>query len=326
MVPRKIALFILSAAIFLFCIARLYYGLTDDFSLQNISYPEATAGLYPSPSPSNRDKEKLFTILNQKFYYLGKGAQSYVFASSDGQFVLKFFKFKHLKPNWLMYLLPPVSPFKEWKARYLARKKRKFMSVFRGYELAYTKDKEEAGLVYLQLAPHQGWGITTILVDKIGFEKPIDAGAYVFLIQKRGEPLRKHLDGILKQGDLEKARERIQALLEMYVKEYKKGLYDLDHGLMQNTGFIGDQPFHLDAGKLTEEPEMQNPLVYKQDLEWVIWKIREWLVKHHPATIAYFNPFLAAQYQYWTGEELPLPPANEAAWKLKSRMRYTMGY
>jgi len=36
-------------------------------------------------------EEQLLSILRQPFFYLDKGAQSYVFKSGDGQFVFKLF-------------------------------------------------------------------------------------------------------------------------------------------------------------------------------------------------------------------------------------------
>ena len=66
---------------------RLYYAVTAGFTIGNItsdfSYNEkwATAAL----TSSQRDQVK--QILSQKFSYLGKGCQSYVFTSDDGKYV-----------------------------------------------------------------------------------------------------------------------------------------------------------------------------------------------------------------------------------------------
>ena len=53
----------------------------------------------------------------------------------------------------------------------------------------------------------------------------------------------------------------------MYISEYKKGIYDRDHGVMHNTGFVEDYPFHLDVGKFSKEESMRQVKFYKKDLE-----------------------------------------------------------
>jgi len=58
---------------------------------------------------SDQEHQELAQILNQKFSYIGKGAQCYAFVSDDQLYVLKFFKFKHLKPNLLVDLIPSIA-------------------------------------------------------------------------------------------------------------------------------------------------------------------------------------------------------------------------
>ena len=100
---------IICSLVFLFVAMRFYYAMTDDFRLQNISYPEKMRPI-STPYFATIDQQLLEPIFAQRFFYLGKGAQSYAFSSEDGVFVLKFFKFKHLKPNWLMQILPDFPP------------------------------------------------------------------------------------------------------------------------------------------------------------------------------------------------------------------------
>lgn len=314
--PKKNCLRLILGLFFLFLLTRLYYAMTDDFRLHNISYPDLPHATLTS---SKEDLQLLQPIFAQRFFYLGKGAQSYAFASEDGKFVVKFFKFKHLKPNWLMQMLPSFPPFVDWKKRYLERKKRKFDSIFDGYALAYRKNKERSGLVYLQLQPNPHLALQATLIDKLGREHLVDLTNTCFLLQKKGVPLRDHLDSLLFANRLSAAKESIKALLSMYIEEYSEGIYDRDHGLLQNTGFLGQTPFHLDVGKLVEKPSMQSPDIYKQDLEWVIWKIRAWIHKHYPIHAGEMGNFLAEQYASWIHEPLPTPPANENSWKAKAR-------
>jgi hypothetical protein len=163
------------------------------------------------------------------------------------------------------------------------RKKRKLLGVFEGYRVAYAFDKEESGLIFIQLnvAPDNPKRSVTIR-DKIGWRHVIALQDVVFVLQKKGQTLRSVMTDLLDRDEQEVAKKRIGQILEMYVTEYNKGIYDRDHGVMHNTGFVGDTPFHLDIGKLTQNEFMKRPEVSKRDLDLVATKIGIWLEKNYP--------------------------------------------
>src|SRR3569832_1589228 len=98
----KLAIF----ACFFFITARFCKAETGKFTVlritSNLTYhPEwETASL----SPAQEDEIK--TLLNQPYTYLNKGVQSFVFASEDGRYVIKFFRHDHLSPPFWSKLLP----------------------------------------------------------------------------------------------------------------------------------------------------------------------------------------------------------------------------
>lgn len=288
-------------ALLIFAGARLYYNLTDDFRLGNITYDMTGKGDWQTPRISQQEQEKLVSILNQKFYYIGKGAQCYAFGSEDGKYVLKFFKFKHLKPHWLVDLIPSLPLLSDYKKTVAARKKKKLESVFVGYELAYRENKEDSKLIYLHLAPTNYLNQVVTVIDKIGRERQINLDDVVFLVQNKGEILRTRMHRYLGQNQLEAAKLAIGNIMEMYVSEYKRGLYDRDHGVMHNTGFVEDQPFHLDVGKFTKDENMKNRDIYKNDLEHIVWKIAVWTQRQYPQYYEAISDYLAHQYLHHTG-------------------------
>ncbi|WP_068469012.1 hypothetical protein [Candidatus Protochlamydia phocaeensis] len=309
----------LLASLLLFGAARLYYSLTDDFRLSNMTYQfdfEVPWKVEPLTGEEQRD---LTAILQQKFFYIGKGAQSYAFASEDQAYVLKFFKFKHVKPNWLIHLLPPVSPFNHYKAHYLERKKRKLIGVFEGYDLAYRKNRQAAGLIYLHLGPTDFIKQQVTVIDKLGLRHRINLDDVVFMVQKKGETLRARLTQLLNANRVQAAKEAISRLLDMYEQEYQKGVYDRDHGVLFNTGFIGDTPFHLDVGKLSENEQMKQVGYYKKDLEHVVWKIDAWIKVHYPAYYSDLTAHLAQEYKKRTGELFDASSIDPQRFKRKKR-------
>ncbi|MGK5594482.1 MAG: hypothetical protein ACSNEK_03885 [Parachlamydiaceae bacterium] len=272
-----------------FALVRLYYTLTDDFRLSNINHEVQNHPDWDFAHLCPLEKEHLKEILNQEFRYLGKGAQVYAFASADDRWVIKFFKFKHLKPSLFIKLLPPIPPFKAFKEANIQRKKRKLDGVFEGYRIAYLFDKENAGLFFVHFNKTDNLKLVAHLIDKVGFHHTVDLDKTVFVIQKKGKTLRQTLDDCLQKGDLDTALVRVNQIIDMYLSEYEKGVWDRDHGISHNTGFIADQPLHLDVGKFSKDDKMKNREVYKSDLLHVGYKISAWIRDNHPA---YHAPIL----------------------------------
>ena len=115
------------------------------------------------------------------------------------------------------------------------------------------------------------------------------------------------MNSLLKEGKVDEAEAAAASILAMYISEYQKGIYDHDHGVMQNTGFIGSQPFHLDVGKFNKDERMKDVAVYKKDLTHVIWKMDYWVKTNYPGYYDRFSNFLSRQYEQWTGETIDLP-------------------
>lgn len=310
-------LFLIGVFAALFGAVRLYYRMTDDFRLSNMTYQLPFKAPWEAPPLTEAAHQKLAQILDQKFTYIGKGAQCYAFVSDDQQYVLKFFKFKHLKPNLFVDLIPSISPFKDYKLHTIERKKRKLIGVFNGYDLAYRENKKESELLYLHLVPTNHLNLEVIVIDKIGLEKKINLDEVVFLVQRKGETLRTRMNQLLKEEKLEEAEIAVGSIVKMYIGEYLKGIYDHDHGVMHNTGFIGSSPFHLDVGKLNKDEKMKDVSFFKKDLEHVLWKIDVWIKAHYPQYYLRLTTFLSEEYQRQTGEWLDFQSVDPKKFKKK---------
>lgn len=294
---------------------RLYYRLTDDFRLSNMTYELPFEAPWKVPPLSDEEHRQLAQVLDQKFSYIGKGAQCYAFASADQQYVLKFFKFKHLKPSLFVDFMPSIPPFNSYKQNCIERKRRKLIGVFNGYDLAFRENRKGSELIYLHLVPTDHLNLQAAVIDKIGFEREINLDDVVFLIQRKGETLRTRMNKLLKAGKVDEAEAAAASILKMYISEYQKGIYDHDHGVMHNTGFIGSEPFHLDVGKLNKDDRMKDAAVYKKDLEHVIWKMDVWVKANYPRDYERFSNFLSHQYEQWTGEAIDLPSIDPKRFK-----------
>ena len=284
---------IVAGALLVFILARVYYSLTDDFRLSNITYPLPFEESWQIAANSADKEKQLNVILKQPFYYLGKGAQSYAFSSEDGKYVLKFFKFKHLRPSLFIDSLPPVGFLKSYKDKQIARKERKLFGVFNSYKLAFDTDKDESGLIFIQLNTEGNPERFVTVIDKIGVKRTVNLQNYPFILQYKGETLRVVINELLKKGGVEISKVRLGQILDMYAREYSKGIFDHDHGVMQNTGFVGDQPIHLDVGKLLREEQMKDKAFAKKDAELVVEKMNEWVKKNYPQYSTEIKDFLS---------------------------------
>ncbi len=264
--------------IFGFILARIYYRVTDDFRIGNITYELPHHKEWEIPQPNEKEQAHLNAILSQKFYYLGKGSQCYAFSSEDDHYVIKFFKFKHLKPHWLIEL----APFSRYRTQQNARKQRKLHSLFEGYRLAYEVYREQSGLVYVHLNKTKKTYKPFTLYDKIGLQRHIDLDNVVFVIQKKGKTTRNVLLEDLSRHDLLAAKEHIRKILDFYAYEYSLGIFDKDHGVLHNTGFLDNIPFRLDVGKLKENKALQINEEAKKDITQISDKFKEWVKIYFP--------------------------------------------
>lgn len=268
---------------------RLYYAVTAGFAISNITSDFSYNEKWATTPLSTSEREQLKQILAQKFKYLGKGCQSYVFASEDGKYVLKFVKYQRFRPQrWLDYF-EPIPIVNRYRLAKIEKKQKKLDMLFTSWKTAYEHLKPETGLVYVHLNKSNDLQQMLTLNDKMGFEHQINMDDMEFLLQKRADMLCPTVTRFVQNGQVADAKELIDNLLSMILSEYSRGLADNDHALMQNTGAMGKIPVHIDVGQFVIKPEISNPDVYKQELFSKTYKFRMWLDKHHPELAVYLN-------------------------------------
>jgi len=253
-------------ALALFVGIRLYYNLTDDFRLANIQYDTPNRSEWAVPPRSSSEASALHEVLTQQFTYIGKGAQSYAFGSADGKYVIKFFKFKHLRPSFWLDYLPPIFGLQSYRDKQYQRKERKLEGVFAGYRLAYLLHRHDSGLLYVHLNTTENLYPFLTVLDKMGWKHSIPLDDVVFILQERAETARAVVHNLLKDRNIEGAKRKIDQIFDLYLSEYAKGIFDNDHGVMRNVGFVGDHAIRIDVGKLKNSPSIRELANYSHDL------------------------------------------------------------
>lgn len=278
---------VLIIALSLFVLGRVYYRATDDFRIGNMTHEVANRPEWEAPLNDPQEFAHVKQVLDQPYHYLGKGAQSYAFLSADEKYVLKFFKFKHLRQaGWVSYV-PSIPPFDKWKKADQERKESKLISVFDGYVTAFNMHRNESGILYLHFNTTSNLLGSVKIYDKLGIAHQIDLDNVMFILQSKVRPMRGVIIELLNKGDTAGAIAMINKTIDLYMSEYRKGIYDRDHGVMHNTGYItlNDNSViavHLDVGKMSKEPRMKDAAYFGPDLDKVVRKIDSWTALNYP--------------------------------------------
>lgn len=217
-------------------------------------------------------REELAEVLNAPFSYLGKGTQSYVFLSQDGEYVLKLFRFDGCKMQlghrWMTALkgcfgIEDKDP--------IVSIDRKIEKNFSSCKLAYSLAKEQTGLVYVHLNPKNSKLPPLKLKDKLGIPHTIDPSKYRFVLQRRAE---KFFAKMLKEP--EKREELIRSYLTLLDEIAALGLVNLDPTVARNFGVLDGKVVLIDVGNFIYWPELaeKEKGPFKEGL-------RKWLAKRN---------------------------------------------
>lgn len=275
-------LFILVAAALVYGAGRLYYSMTAGFMVSNISSDFAFQPQWEVRPLSEEEKMEVDQALEQPYSYLGKGCQSYVFGSQDGQYVIKFFKYQRYRIQpWLDYF-PPLPAIAKYKEQKREKKWKKLNGFVQSWKIAFENLREESGLIFVHLNKTDHLKQQMTLYDKIGLKHLVDLDQMEFCIQRRADMLCDTLLRHKEREDLTTAQSVVHQLLSMLLSEYARGLADNDHALMQNTGVAQGKPVHIDVGQFVLNEAAKDPAVFQQELFTKTYKFKAWLREHYP--------------------------------------------
>lgn len=263
-------------------LGRLYYRVTGGFTLGNITYELPYDSRWDTRSLDESESERLNSILSQKFHYLGKGCQSYVFSSDDGQYVIKFFKYQRFRPQgWLYYttFLPGMDQYLRNK---IHKKRERLEGVFTSWKMAFEELQKETGVVYVHLNKSNFLNQFVEIYDKIGLKHQLNIDDYEFMIQRKAALLCPTIQKWMAEDNQSRTKLLLDDLLGLILSEYQRGMADNDHALMQNTGVLDSKPIHIDAGQFIKNSKVKNQGIYSQELFNKTWKFRKWLRRNYP--------------------------------------------
>lgn len=276
-------LFFLSILVLsLYGLGRLYYHLTGGFTVSNITSDFTFQPQWEVRPLSESEQAEFIQAVDQPYTYLGKGCQSYVFASEDGRYVIKFFKYQRYRlQGWLVHF-PPLPAIVKYRQEKLEKKWKKVDGFVQSWKVAFENLKDETGLIIVHLNKTSHLNKQVVIYDKIGQKHLVDLDQMEFCIQRRADLLCKSLLDFKAKGDLKGAQGLIRQLLNLILSEYARGLADNDHALMQNTGVAQGRPLHIDVGQFVFNEAVKEPRVFHQELFTKTYKFKMWLRENYP--------------------------------------------
>ncbi len=208
---------------------------------------------------SKLEADEISKILSQPFRYLDRGAQSFVFSSLDGLYVLKLFFFD---------LFP-----KFHKQNNIEKVKKTMRSCRIAAGVA-----EETGLIYLHFGPSKELLPKLLLLGPAWHCTHLEGAGYCFALQKRAILLKESL----RSAYLEKNRGVFIKRLETFLDQRRisMGIRNSDRSLYSNFGFVEDRAIEIDFGNYYHETDTcreKEIARYKKRLsEWASIETPEW--------------------------------------------------
>lgn len=276
-------------SIFFTFVGRYCRMASDGFAILRISHNLPKDPKYRPPALSNGEKEELESIFAQKFHYVGCGGQSYAFASDDGEYILKFFRFYHHRiPIWLDKM-PLFGNLKNKRDSFKRMHENKLQRLLASLLITSTTLKEQSGVIYPHLQKTKDLGFNLHFYDKIGVYYCLNANEFAFVLQKKGVPGGVYLKTLVQNGELKKAHEKVDELFMHSIRIAKMGLLDRDLNFKSNLGFFHDHVFQLDLGSLSYNEKAKSYQSYSLLLNQSVTKFKIWLSKECPELISYFD-------------------------------------
>lgn len=259
----------------LYGVERFCHSQTDGFAMARIRSSLTYQEKWETTPPN---QAQLAEICKQKFHYLTKGAQCYIFASEDQKYVLKFFRFDHMRVPLLLESLSVLEEKKQKKRQALEKD-------FASYKIAFEDLKEETGLFAVHLNKSKGQYPAVTLVDKLQIAHIVPLDEMEFILQRRAELVFPYLDRLMAEGDTDQAKDSISSLVQLMATIQNKGIIDFDPKLKKNFGFIEGKAVQIDLGRFIKKQtggDIYPALRMKNELS-------DWLNANHPSLLEHLD-------------------------------------
>lgn len=230
------------------------------------------------------------TVTHQPYRYLGKGLQAYAFISQDGEYVLKFFqqqrlREKSLSSHFFAYLFS--SSFRQ-KA---AAAKHHRDELFTSSKISFEEIGEETGILFVHLNKTENQMKNIRLTDAMGQSHKFNGDTVSFIIQRKADYVFPTFVQLMRQGDLPKAKQRLDQIFDLLLTLAKKGIVDGDYALIRNNnlGFVRERAIYIDTGHLTKKSDLNIAKQMDYEFHSRLQPLHDWMKIQYPELAAYYE-------------------------------------
>jgi len=269
-----------------FGVARFCHHQTKGFRLSKIAN-----NMHAEPQHLSPEEIALVrSLFAYRFHYLGRGLQSFVFLSEDGEHVLKVFINTQKRKSALFQALSPLPFLSSWAKERALHAAEKSIKTFSSYQLAFTEMKHRSGLVFLHLGPSTSRSLPPVtLVDPLHIVHRVDSNTLGFLIQKKAKLVYPALAEWIEAEDLDKAKRALCSLLDLLFWKSAQGIHDNDPLLRTNFGFLEEEAIQIDVGPLSKDFTPAEPEKMQRELQRITASLKNWLTDHSPPLAHYLE-------------------------------------
>lgn len=283
---QRCAAFLLLAS-FLFT-PLLHKRITEGFRLGKLALDLHYNPAWDSGPPSVEQKELARSIFSRPLRYLSHGAQSFVFATEGGDYIVKFFRYDQR-----------VHPMRRWLRDEVIRKRKrlrhqeKIHRLFTSVKLAYERASDLTGLVYIHLNETNGELPQATLLAPLGRRYTLPMDRYRFVIQRRGQPFRDVVRAAIDQGDGPLVERLLRSFVSLIAERTKREIVNTDTKVAPNFGFIGEQAVEWDCGNYLLDSKLVDPAYRRREAVQFYDQVRHYLVRHGPEYVPFFEQLIA---------------------------------
>jgi hypothetical protein len=228
--------------------------------------------------PNDEQKKLLEQIEREPFTFLGSGKECYAFVSENGEIIVKFFKQKHMKTNYLLNYLPLSKRMKAIHFETVNKHHANRQALYQSYQIAYEQIPSLTGVEYLHLTKTKHLKKTIHLKTKKGKKLTLKLDDLEFLVQKRATPIFEEINAQPEAGE-----KIIISIIDLIKARRKKGIGDNDINCERNLGIYQGKALQIDIGEFYLT---YSGLPTQEDLYQATLDLRFFLEKNHPHLIS----------------------------------------
>lgn len=222
---------------------------------------------------SSLSDDQLKALLSQRFFFLNRGAQSFVYASEDGDYVLKLFFFDSQSSLIDRFF------FRDQSSIEIATDK--IQKLFQSCLTAWVAI-EHTALVYLHFAETKNNQPKIRLIGPFTRSYCIDGNKFVFALQKRALPLKDALQEAYQKNDKNLFFQHVQEVFSLLEKRISSNIFNSDRSLLENIGLMGShEVIEIDFGNYRFEPQ-KGEVQKQQEIRRYKKRLEKWIKRNTP--------------------------------------------